>query len=328
MSAQRTRGLALARARAAAGALAAALLPAAGSGCATPRREAWVRVDTDPETGWKVYTLGSEGPQGTLAARIVPEAGSNLFSLKVDGVELLKGPPSLKELPGTRYGTPILYPACGGEADGIACSLPWKVCPPREDERSRDPREAVLETCLEVKPGHPLYERLPREHRLDARFALGREGLRLDLKVTGSDAGPIPLEVAVGPRFLVLGERGQTFFEVPVRPREGLAWAAQDPKEPVSLARLTLDEALWELGAERSARFEARDKGIEVRVTTSEAFPRLALQTPRSKDHFCLESRTRPGEAHGLPAGGSGGAAAAGSITWRIKRTSRDARKE
>ena len=65
-----------------------------------------IKLKTDEETGWKIYTL----QQGSTIAKLVPDAGCNVMSLSVDGVEYFHQPPKLKDLAGVSSGNPILYP--------------------------------------------------------------------------------------------------------------------------------------------------------------------------------------------------------------------------
>src|ERR1700757_896467 len=70
-------------------------------------------VQSDAKTGWKIYVLKYQDPEdasNTIEARVAPAAGSNLYSLKVRGTELLVTPTELSNLPGFRYGIPVLYP--------------------------------------------------------------------------------------------------------------------------------------------------------------------------------------------------------------------------
>ena len=65
-----------------------------------------IQVQHDAETDWPIYILS----HGKTVARLAPDAGCNLYSIKVDGVEFLRVPDDMRRLRGVGYGTPILYP--------------------------------------------------------------------------------------------------------------------------------------------------------------------------------------------------------------------------
>ena len=65
-----------------------------------------IRLETDKATKWKVYSI----QQGNTVAKLVPDAGCNVMSLVVEGVEYFHQPKELAALPGVNSGNPILYP--------------------------------------------------------------------------------------------------------------------------------------------------------------------------------------------------------------------------
>jgi hypothetical protein len=82
------------------------LICAVGLGAEGPAVPFSASVSKDPETGWTMVKLAYRDPGRTdrsLEATIVPEAGSNLCSLKVGGVELLRQPPRLFRVKRLRY---------------------------------------------------------------------------------------------------------------------------------------------------------------------------------------------------------------------------------
>src|SRR5262245_4462943 len=70
-------------------------------------------VERDPKTGWNIgvltYTDASDAKRN-LEARVAAEAGSNLYSLKIGGTELLVQPAEWGITPSLRYGFPVLFP--------------------------------------------------------------------------------------------------------------------------------------------------------------------------------------------------------------------------
>src|SRR5262249_12461339 len=91
-------------------ALAAALGLQAGRAAAAPAPFS-AEPETDAGTGWKILVLRfHDGKEPDLEARVAPEAGANLFSLKIGGEELIPPPDKLEDLKQNRTGVPILFP--------------------------------------------------------------------------------------------------------------------------------------------------------------------------------------------------------------------------
>ena len=70
-------------------------------------------VERDSKTGWNIAVLKYTDPgdaKRNLEARIAVEAGSNLYSLKMGGTELLVQPAEWGTTPSLRYGFPVLFP--------------------------------------------------------------------------------------------------------------------------------------------------------------------------------------------------------------------------
>ena len=70
-------------------------------------------MERDPKTGWSIAVLKYTDPadaKGNLEARVAAEAGSNLYSFKIGGTELLVQPAEWGTTPSLRYGFPVLFP--------------------------------------------------------------------------------------------------------------------------------------------------------------------------------------------------------------------------
>src|SRR6476620_5129650 len=70
-------------------------------------------MEPDTKTGWSIAVLKYTDPadaKGNLEARVAAEAGSNLYSFKIGGTELLVQPAEWGTSPSLRYGFPVLFP--------------------------------------------------------------------------------------------------------------------------------------------------------------------------------------------------------------------------
>lgn len=292
-------------------------------------------VAKDPESGWSVYTLSYRDPAGgrSLAARIVPEAGSNLISLEVDGTEILHGPPKIAEARGFRYGNPILYPTPNRVRDsrltfegktlqfqanngpnflhGLVHSVPWRAETPVETAAG-----IRLRTTLDFDEGFEGYQRFPIKNRISVSYTLGRDGIAIDFEVENRDAQKLPFGLALHPYFKILGERAQTFIRVPathhmeavdllptgrLEPLEGSRF---DLRAYTSLQALDLDDVFFGMATNRPAGYEARDRKLQVVLEASDVFTHAVVYTPPGRPFFCIENQTCSTDAHNLHARG------------------------
>ncbi|MEA1997464.1 MAG: aldose 1-epimerase, partial [Gemmatimonadota bacterium] len=315
--------------------LMAAWLPGAFfiSGCTgveekTPKEETAMnealyncRVETDRESGRSVIVL-SRGGESPLEARVAPQSGANLFSLKYRGVELLRAPQeSLDEVTGYRFGTPVLYPAPNRVAGGkfsfegrtfdwgvndkdrflhaLVHSVPWEHEMPQAGESG-----ARVVTYLEFKPGSALYEKFGFDHRLQLTFRLDREGLGLEYEVQNRDTRTLPFGFAIHPYFLFLEPRQQAYLSVPagwhmeavdLMPTgslESLDGSPYDLRAIIQLAEYSLDEVYYGMIPEKPAVIEYRESGIRVVLAASAEFTHMVVYTQPENPFFCVENQT------------------------------------
>ena len=288
-------------------------------------------VETDSETGQKVIVLERRG-ESPLVARIAPQSGANLFSLQYEGRELLHVPESLDQLPGFRYGTPVLYPTpnrvAGGKfafegrsfdfglndgdrfLHGLVHSVPWEF-----EEPSADENGASVLVYLDFSPGSRVHRLFGFDHRLNLKFTVDSLGIRFDCTVDNRDSLSIPYGFALHPYFIYLGEREQTYLTVPatghmeavnlmptggVEPLEG---GAYDLTGGRPLAELDLDDVYIGMVPDKPAFIEYRDAGVKVTLKASAGFTHMVVYTQQPA-FFCVENQTCSTDAHNLYARG------------------------
>jgi aldose 1-epimerase len=316
---------------------------------------------SDPESGWRVHTLsgGDATSRRSAAARIVPEAGSNLVSLVVDGEELLHVPPSIRQAPGVRFGAPILYPTPNRVRDarftfdgrlftfepndrsrfihGLVHSAPWRAEPPVVTAEA-----AALRTVLDFDEAFPGFARFPIRHRIAVTFTLRADGLSIGFAVENHDRQRLPFGFALHPFFRIPGSRALTFVRVPAARHmeaedllptgrlEPLDGSRFDLRGHTALDALDLDDVYCGLTPGDPAGYESRDRRLRVTLEATEVFTHAVVYTPPGRPFFCLESQTCSTDAHNLHARGleaeshlivlEPGAAASGSVRMRVSR--------
>ena len=293
-------------------------------------------VERDPKTGWNIGVLkytDTSDPKRSLEARIVPEAGSNLYSLKMGGTEVLVQPAEWGTTPSLRYGFPVLFPTPNRVRDskftfdgqtytfpsnershfihGLVHKLPWSAGP-----ASADAKAASMETYLDWVASQPDFKLFPIKHRLSLRFTLDAHGVKLAFTVENQDTKRLPFGFAFHPWFQILGSRAETYLRVPAQKHmeaEGLLPTGKltdltgtpyDLRAPVSLEGLKLDDVYWGLTPERVPGYEARDKGIKLSLGGSPEFTHMVVYTPPGRPFFCMENQTCSTDAHNLHAKG------------------------
>lgn len=294
------------------------------------------QIEHDDKTGWNIAVLQYADPANsarTLEARIAVEAGSNLYSLKVGGTEILVQPAEWGVTPSMRYGFPVLFPTPNRVRDGkftfdghtytfppnerthfihgLVHMLPWQAGTPSVDGKS-----ASVGTLLDWGPQQKNFSLFPIKHQLHLRFTLDSHGVKLTFTVENRDDKRLPFGFAFHPWFQILGSRAETYLHVPAQKHmeaegllptgklEDLEGSPYDLRTPVSLEQLKLDDVFWGLVPEQAPGYEARDKGLKVSLGGSKEFTHMVVYTPAGRSFFCMENQTCSTDAHNLHAKG------------------------
>lgn len=289
-------------------------------------------VTTDTETQWKVYQLSYQDPnnaQNKVIARIVPEGGSNLISLEVNGVTILHSPPKISQAAGVGFGIPILYPTPNRVRNsrftfdgrmfeftpnertnfihGLVHRASWKSETPVVGQHG-----VSLKTYLDFDKSFSGFPLFPIRNRISMTFSLTPDGVLMGFEVANRSNQRLPFGFGLHPYFKISGERAQTFIRVPAQRHmeaEGLLPTGKldpldhgpfDIREFASLQNLGLDDVFWGMVPERPAEFEFRDKGIRVSLEASDLFTHAVVYTPKERPYFCIENQTCSTDAHNL----------------------------
>lgn len=284
---------------------------------------------TDAESGFAVYTV----TQGSTKVKLAPQAGCNVYSIEFQGQELLKTPKSLKELPGFRFGNPVLYPTPNRVSNakftfdgktyeftannntnflhGLVHSAAWEVTSVKEE-----PGRTTIECQLPFQPGSEWFKLFPHKHMLKMAIAVLDGAVRFEYTVNNTQGDkPVPYGMAFHPWFLYQGERANTYLTVPathwMEAKEllptgklvELSGTKFDARQPKSLGGFVIDDVYYGMTPEKPAIIDFRDKKLKISLLTSPDFTHLVVYTPE-EPWFCVENQSCSTDAHNLHARG------------------------
>lgn len=293
------------------------------------------QIEKDPITNWKIIHLNyhDKDPNQNLSAGILPQAGSNLFSLKLGEEELLLQSPIIQKLTASYYGIPVLYPTPNRVRNsqftfaeqtyrfmpnwkehflhGLVHSAPWEFNNPVSNDR-----EARLQTFINFKPRHSLFSLWPFKHRISLDFILDHKSIKIIFSIQNHDKKSIPFGFALHPFFRYIGKKKRTYLVCPAKYHmingEDLLPTGKieftdgtdfDIHKPVRLEGLDLDDVFWGMEPDQPAWFDVRDKKIKVDLQASEEFTHMVIYTG-NPEAFCMENQTCSTDAHNLHAKG------------------------
>lgn len=316
-----------------------ALLAGALPASPAPKTAFSAAVSRDAASGWHIVQLAAENrldPRKSIAVRICPEGGNNLYSFSVGGTELLFQPVTLNHLLERRTGIPILYPtpnrvrdsvyvfmgethrmAFPGEAishwiHGLAADdTAWEFDPPEAGAKS-----AVFRARYALDPGHPRFTAYPYASTLTVEYTLLADRVRVRYTVENRDTRPLGFGFALHPFWQVIGPKETVRIRVPLpwhmEAEKMLPTGKLDritPESPWSLldfkpiSALRLDDVYF--GATPKSKVDVRYEsiGLELRQRASKDFTHVVVFTP-DRDYFCIENQTCSTDAHNLHARG------------------------
>ncbi|MBD3376932.1 hypothetical protein GF406_18035 [candidate division KSB1 bacterium] len=289
------------------------------------------RIDSfeDAETKWRVFELAYEADDSdqSLYAGIVPEAGANLYSLRIGKDELLWQAPSIRDVQTREYGIPVLYPTPNRVRNselkfskeifrfppnwkehflhGLVHGTPWKV-----DHFEADSDKALVRCDVDFHPGHPLFELWPFDHRIRMDFQLESDGVRIFFRIHNRDSRPLPFGFGLHPFFKYLDNKQDTRLCVPaskhMKAVDLLPTGELEPlhppydiDSPKPLSDIYLDDVFLGIRPETPAWFEMANKRIKVTLEASKEFTHMVIFS-EIPDFFCVENQTCSTDAHNL----------------------------
>ena len=345
-------------------------VPTAAQAARAPARAAAApgfsaEIATDPDTGWHVPVLRFRHPNDaarSLEARVAPDAGANLFSLRLGDDRVLAEPEHVADLKLHKSGTPVMFPMPNRVRDatftwrgrkfsfepnsgpnllhGLARNRPWRLGCPAVDRTG-----AEVDLVLDWDERQPDFARFPIRHRLTVVYRLVKDGIRISYAAENRSPEPFPFGFGLHPFFPVVGRRADILLWSPAPKRMEavdnlptgrlipVAGTPYDLRRPRVLDELDLDDVFCGITPAMRPGFEWRDRGIRVTFAASRDFGHLVVFTPRSRPVLCIENQTCSTDAHNLHALGlrrlarllvaPPGKTLAGWNQWKVERVRR-----
>ncbi len=288
-----------------------------------------ISLSQDADTGSQVIGL----KQGATEVKLAPGAGANVFSIIQGGVELLKTPKSLKDLPGFVYGVPVLYPMPNRVRDsafefdgqkykfepnndanflhGLVHSAAWEVT---AIDAGKD--SATITCRLKFQPGEKPFKLFPFKHDLILAIRVSDGAVRWTYTVDNSQGDkPVPFGFALHPWILYQGPRDNTYVTInatnlmesekllPTGKLLDLTGSEYDARKPKSLEGFFSDDVYFGMSADKPTDIDFHKK-MKITLTASEDFTHLVLYTPKDQPWFCVENQTCSTDAHNMHAKG------------------------
>jgi aldose 1-epimerase len=320
-------------------------------------------IVADAGTGWDIIVLryrDQATPAQGMEVKVAPAAGSNLFSWKVDGVELLAQPPQLADLKDQRTGTPLMFPTVNRVRDahmvfegrefsfepnngknfihGLARRRPFQVGP----VETKGASAASAQVFLDWDEKQPDFARFPLKHRLTLTYTLRKASLQIGYRVDNQGDARLPFGFGLHPYFHIPAGREGVTVTAPLEKRMDaveflptgnllpVAKTDYDLRKPRPLSALALDDVYVGMTPDKTAAFTLAETGLRVQLGGTADFTHLVVYTPPDKPFFCIENQTSSTDAVNLAGRGkkreahlqvvAPGKKATGEVTWTIRR--------
>jgi len=274
----------------------------------------------DPRYG-ALVTLRHDGSSGAppAVARIAPDLGFNLYSLRFGGFEWLHG--TLEQVRRTGFGgNPILYPTPNRVRDARFRfeGREFRLAKDGEPRKIHglvydEPFEWMLSASGEAAEargwidfaGRESLACFPFDSRLSVAYRLTEAALTLSYTVENRSGGRLPFGFAIHPFFALEGDMrvrvpARRVYEsdperFPVR-RIDAGGTSFDLGEARSVRSLRLDDVYTDLCGACELICPARGAGLA--LTVSPDFRHVVVYTPEAQPFFCVENQTCMTDAH------------------------------
>ena len=293
------------------------------------------RRDRHGETGWQSLALSYADAVSNkrISMAFYPEAGANLCSLSVDGMEYLtafSGPATTSSV----LGTPILFPTPNRVRDselrfdgrtfrfppnngpnflhGLVRDQAWQCDAPIVSKSAISVR-----THYSTKPPSRAYELFPILNTIELTYTLDSDSLRFDFTIRNEDPlRRLPFGLAIHPYFAIFGEREDVRIQVPAQkwmeskellPTGRLIDLSEGPadlRKPTPLTSLDLDDVFWGMEPKEPAVIYYDRIGKKLTLQASAFFTHSVVYTPPGKPYFCIENQSGSTDAHNLASQG------------------------
>ena len=265
--------------------------------------------------GYEQITLTGAGHE----ARILPQAGFNLWYWTFEGKEILMEPVDVTVF-GTKYGIPILFPTPNripngeytwkgknhvmtkrGERvviHGLVKDEPFTVTRLEAGEDS-----AVCEAEIALESGSALCEGWPFPCTLRVRYTLRADGLHMEAAARNDGEEEMPFGFAVHPYFSKRGDANSVALTAPVRrlyeADENLFPSGRiipaDEAHTVADGFRTVESLYVDnvyRGMTSDMESMIRFPELTLHISGSDCFRNLVVYTPHDRPGYCIEPQT------------------------------------
>jgi len=259
------------------------------------------KIGAVTETSWSgVPALRLEEQTAGSKAMIAPTLGGNLFSLEIDGREVLRRPPdadALKREP-SRWGVPVLMPPNriagarftfnnreyrleantpeGHHIHGFPLRRPWRV--EKTDVTDHGAVRVVLQFSAADHPD--VLEQFPHPFVLTLTYTLEGKSLRCDSHIANNGDTPMPFGLGFHP--YLSAPEPENFGEDDrwaVRLSPALAWESEDK---IPTGRFYEPEGAYDLRDWQPLHAVRRDGGYKLTAPDADGWSRFQLKDKRT----------------------------------------------
>lgn len=312
------------------------------AGCSPEKKESAVTftssVETDSATGWHVVRLASANPDDpakNIAIAVVPEAGSNLFSFKVGGTELMDADSDIAKLPAGGRGCFIMFPSPNRIRDGVYEFMGEKYSMLAPDEAKSNKIHGLVRdkawvfdqpvagkdsvsftahyTFDETNPCLTLY---PFPNKLAVTFTVMKDRVRVAYTVENTGDKPLGYGFGLHPFWRAEGGKAACRIQtdlpfhmeatpdlLPTGKIEDAKGSAFDLSLPRPVTELKLDDVYYGATPASEVNVFFDSMGLVLKQRATPDFTHVVVYTP-DREYFCVENQTCSTDAHNLYAQG------------------------
>jgi aldose 1-epimerase len=294
-------------------------------------------VTQDPATGWNIVRLVSENhdtPGKNISIKVVPEGGSNLFSINVGGNELVRPTEDLSRFKSGMGGIPVMFPTPnrvrnqtyafmgetytmtfpGDERPKRLHGLVWDDSAWKFSEPEKTPDGISFKTWYVFDESNPRFPGYPFLNTLTVTYTLTADRVRIAYEVENQDTKPLGFGFGLHPYWNLIGTKDGMHIQADIPNRmlgenklpsgelAPVAGTEYSLIEPALLSELKLDDVYFGATPESNVRIIYDTIGLEIVQKASADFTHVVVYTP--KDAVCVENQTCSTDMHNLYAGG------------------------
>ncbi len=290
-------------------------------------------VARDSSTGWDIVELNAvhaDDPEKNISMKVVPQGGSNLFSINAGGHELVRPTDDLNRLKQSMSGIPVMYPTPNRvrnqtytfmentytmtfPGDPIRNRLHGLV---RDHDAWQYSQPTVSKNGISFKTwyvfdeSNPRFTGYPFKNTLTLTYTLSADRIRIAYEVENQDTKPLGFGFGLHPYWNLIGGKEVMRIQADIPDRmlgenklpsgelAPVAGTEYSLLEPALLSELNLDDVYYGATPRSTVRIIYDTIGLELAQKASADFTHVVVYTPR--DAVCVENQTCSTDTHNL----------------------------